>query len=474
MIFGLGSRGTTNLLTRALECVGKGLESLPDPTQLRYHLPNDVDLRVWKDWEKYMEELCRRFPGEKRGIRGFYKECWIIFEALNSMELRSLEEPRYLLDVFIKHPGRCFDLLKYIARNVGDVARKWIRDEEVLKYVDMECYCWSVAKAMRTPMINGGMVFCDRHYGGINYPRGGVGKLSEVLVEGIVEGGGMVAYGRRVTGLILDERGERCVGVKLADGTELRAPVVVSNCTRWDTFNNLLPRDAVPKSEKKFQNRYVKSPSFLSMHLGVVESKLKVDMSSEAEMDVHHIVLEDWENLEVANDAHGTIFVSIPTVLDKSLAPDGRHIFHVFTPSWMDEWENMGIDEYKRKKEELSNRIIDRLEKIFPGLSEAIELKEVGTPRSHRRFLGREDGTYGPVPSKKLNGLITMPFNKTSVEGLYCVGDSCFPGQGLNAVAFSGFACAHRIEADFGKVATVPRFIDSTLSNLLSKKRLEI
>ena len=31
------------------------------------------------------------------------------------------------------------------------------------------------------------------------------------------------------------------------------------------------------------------------------------------------------------------------------------------------------------------------------------------------------------------------------VENLYCVGDSCFPGQGLNAVAFSGYACAHKI-----------------------------
>ena len=38
-----------------------------------------------------------------------------------------------------------------------------------------------------------------------------------------------------------------------------------------------------------------------------------------------------------------------------------------------------------------------------------------------------------------------MPFNTTKIENLYCVGDSCFPGQGLNAVAFSGYACAHKI-----------------------------
>jgi prolycopene isomerase len=43
-----------------------------------------------------------------------------------------------------------------------------------------------------------------------------------------------------------------------------------------------------------------------------------------------------------------------------------------------------------------------------------------------------------------------MPFNRTAIPGLYCVGDSCFPGQGLNAVAFSGFACAHRLGADLG------------------------
>jgi prolycopene isomerase len=42
-------------------------------------------------------------------------------------------------------------------------------------------------------------------------------------------------------------------------------------------------------------------------------------------------------------------------------------------------------------------------------------------------------------------GLLGMPFNSTAIANLYCVGDSTFPAQGLNAVAFSGFACAHLI-----------------------------
>ena len=76
-----------------------------------------------------------------------------------------------------------------------------------------------------------------------------------------------------------------------------------------------------------------------------------------------------------------------------------------------------------------------------------IDHKEIGTPKTHKKFLGRYDGSYGPIPSKKLLGLLPMPFNSTKIQNLYCVGDSCFPGQGLNAVAFSGYACAHKIGA---------------------------
>ncbi|MDY6896729.1 MAG: carotene isomerase, partial [Cyanobacteriota bacterium] len=81
-----------------------------------------------------------------------------------------------------------------------------------------------------------------------------------------------------------------------------------------------------------------------------------------------------------------------------------------------------------------------------------LDYLEAGTPKTHRKFLGRVDGTYGPIPRKKLWGLLGMPFNRTAIEGLYIVGDSSFPGQGLNAVAFSGFACAHRVGVDLGLV----------------------
>ncbi|MGB3491832.1 MAG: carotenoid isomerase [Elainellaceae cyanobacterium] len=439
MIFGFGDEGTTNLLTRALDAVNVSLETIPDLVQIHYHLPDGLDLKVHRDYEKFLQELIARFPHEEEGIRQFYDECWQVFNCLNAMELLSLEEPRYLTRVFFQHPFACLGLVKYLPQNAGDVARRYIHDPDLLKFIDMECYCWSVVPADQTPMINAGMVFSDRHYGGINYPKGGVGQIAQKLVEGLEKAGSHILYKARVKQILMESG--KAVGVQLASGDQVWAKRVVSNSTRWDTFDKLLPETELPRREQKWRDRYQKSPSFFSLHLGVRSDVIPADT------DCHHILLEDWDRLE---DAYGTVFVSIPTLLDPDLAPAGHHIFHVFTPSWIDDWKDLTSKEYEQKKEAIASQIISRLEAIFPGFEDALDYQELGTPRTHRRFLGRADGTYGPIPSRKLMGLLAMPFNRTSISGLYCVGDSTFPGQGLNAVAFSGFACAHRVAVDLG------------------------
>ena len=439
MIFGFGKQGTTNLLTRALAAVGESIETIPDPVQVQYHLPDGVDIRVHQDYEKFLQEIISKFPQEAKGLRQFYDECWQVFNCLNTMDLLSLEELKYLTRVFFQHPASCLGLVKYLPLNAGDIARKYIKDPNVLKFIDIECYIWSVVPAEQTPMINAGMVFADRHYGGINYPKGGVGQIAQKLVAGLEKAGGEIHYQSRVTKIITE--GGKAVGVEVANGKTFRAKKIVSNATRWDTFEKLLPPEEMPAKERKWQERYQKSPAFLSLHLGVEASVLPPGT------DCHHILLEDWAKME---EPEGTIFVSIPTLLDPSLAPDGYHIVHAFTPSWLNDWQGLSPSDYTAKKEARAGVMLDRLESIFPGLNAGLDLMEIGTPRTHRRFLGRMDGSYGPVPRRKLPGLLNMPFNRTKVPDLYCVGDSTFPGQGLNAVAFSGFACAHRIAADLG------------------------
>nr|BAI47575.1 carotenoid isomerase [Ipomoea sp. Kenyan] len=457
VMFGFSDKGNLNLITQALAAVGCKMEVLPDPTTVHFHLPNDLSVRVHREYSDFVEELVNKFPHEKEGILKFYGECWKIFNALNSLELKSLEEPLYLFGQFFKKPLECLTLAYYLPQNAGDIARMFIKDAQLLAFIDAECFIVSTVNALQTPMINASMVLCDRHFGGINYPVGGVGEIAKSLAQGLVNQGSKILYRANVTNIIVDSG--KAVGVKLSDGRKFYAKTIISNATRWDTFGKLLKAENLPKEEENFQKAYVKAPSFLSIHMGVKAEVLPPDT------DCHHFILEDdWANLE---KPYGSIFLSIPTALDSSLAPEGRHILHIFTTSSIEEWEGLSLKDYNAKKELVADGIISRLEKtLFPGLKSSIVFKEVGSPKTHRRYLARDSGTYGPMPRNTPKGLLGMPFNTTAINGLYCVGDSCFPGQGVIAVAFSGVMCAHRVAADLGIERKSP-VLDSALLRLL-------
>ncbi|KAL9373879.1 hypothetical protein Peur_033499 [Populus x canadensis] len=457
VMFGFSDKGNLNLITQALAAVGCEMEVIPDPTTVHFHLPNDLSVQVHREYTDFISELAAKFPHEKDGILKFYGECWKIFNALNSLELKSLEEPIYLFGQFFQKPLECLTLAYYLPQNAGDIARKYMKDPQLLSFIDAECFIVSTVNALQTPMINAAMVLCDRHFGGINYPVGGVGGIAKSLSKGLVDQGSEILYRANVTNIILEHG--KAVGVRLSDGREFFGKTIISNATRWDTFGKLLKGETLPKEEENFQKVYVKAPSFLSIHMGVKAEVLPSDT------DCHHFVLEDdWARLE---EPYGSIFLSIPTILDSSLAPEGHHILHIFTTSSIEDWEGLSTKDYEAKKKVVADEIISRLEKkLFPGIRSSIAFMEVGSPKTHRRYLARDKGTYGPMPRRTPKGLLGMPFNTTAVDGLYCVGDSCFPGQGVIAVAFSGVMCAHRVAADIGIEKKSP-VLDAALLRLL-------
>lgn len=88
MMFGFGDEGNTNLITRALAAVGKRIETVPDPVQIHYHLPKSdrhkdgLDVKVWRKYEDFVQELQRKFPHEAEGLKKFYDECWQVSRGL--------------------------------------------------------------------------------------------------------------------------------------------------------------------------------------------------------------------------------------------------------------------------------------------------------------------------------------------------------------------------------------------------------
>ncbi|CAN0251617.1 unnamed protein product [Discosporangium mesarthrocarpum] len=132
--------------------------------------------------------------------------------------------------------------------------------------------------------------------------------------------------------------------------------------------------------------------------------------------------------------------VSIPTVLDPSLAPEGHHIIHAYAAGNepYDPWEGMdrSSDAYKKLKEERAEALWKAVERIVPDIRVRAKTALIGSPLTHERYLRRSFGTYGPAFEEGAKDYPTP--TDIPIAKFYSCGDCVFPGVGVPAVAVSG------------------------------------
>ncbi|CAM9185357.1 unnamed protein product [Ectocarpus sp. 12 AP-2014] len=308
------------------------------------------------------------------------------------------------------------------------------RDSFLFKWLDYLSFALSGLPADGTMAAAVIYTIGDLHRPGcvIDYPRGGGGAVIAAMVRGIEKLGGRVELKSHVQEIVVE--GGKAVGVKLRSGAVVRArKAVVSNASIWDTIG-LIPEGAV---DPKYIEDSMDTPdtgSFMHLHLGI-------DAEGLHNLDIHYSVVESWA---VPIDAPQNMFiVSIPTVLDKSLAPEGKHLVHIYTagnePYKL--WEGMkrGSPEYEALKKERAECMWKALEKIIPDVRRRTEVELVATPLTHEFFNRRFKGSYGPGWRA---GEAEFPGCVTPLKGLLHCGDSTLPGLGLPAVAASGMSAA--------------------------------
>lgn len=267
----------------------------------------------------------------------------------------------------------------------------------------------------------------------LDYPMGGSGAIAEALLRGLTKKGGQIRFSSHVEEILIENH--RAAGVRLRTGEELRCrQAVISNASFWDTAA-LLPAS---HSRHRQKQTLPDCPSFMHLHLGIDGQNLPSDLAC------HYIVVNDWQQGVTA--PQNVVLVSIPSLLDPSLAPENKHVIHAYTPGNepYDLWQGLdrNSSDYAQLKQQRAEVMWQALERIIPDIRSRCEVSLVGTPLTHERFLRRHRGTYGPG-IRAGTGLFPGP--KTKIPGLLCCGDSTFPGIGMPAVAASGFLAAHAL-----------------------------
>ena len=311
-----------------------------------------------------------------------------------------------------------------------------VTDPFIRNWLNMLCFLLSGLPANGTSAAEVAFMFADWYRPGVklDYPVGGSAALVDALVRGFEKHDGKLLLKSHVEEIIVENN--RAVGVKLRGGEELRANTVISNASVWDTLK-LIPKDSAPQ----FFDRREATPeceSFMHLHLGIDASNILSDLQC------HYIFVKDWELGITA--PQNLVLISIPSVLDSSLAPPGKHSIHVYTPGSepYDLWQGMdrNSQEYLQQKQKRAEIMWEALEKVIPDIRSRCEVTLIGTPLTHERYLRRNRGSYGRA-IRADSGL--FPGSNTPLKGLMCCGDSTFPGIGLPAVAASGMIAANTL-----------------------------
>jgi phytoene dehydrogenase-like protein len=270
--------------------------------------------------------------------------------------------------------------------------------------------------------------------------KGGPGALTRAMAEAAQESGAEIRTGACVRRVLV--RDGRVAGVRLDDGSEIRASAVVSNADPKRTFLDLLdPIELDPSFATKARNyRCPGTVAKINLALSGLPAFRGVTNPADLHGRIH--IGPSIDYLERAFDAskYGGISaepyldMALPTLHDPSLAPPGKHVLSIhmqFAP-----YKLANGQDWDRARESLFTSVMRTLNVHAPGIEALVEHRQVITPLDLERTYGLTGGhiLHGE-PS--LDQLFTMrPIlgwaqYRTPIGGLFLCGAGTHPGGGI-------------------------------------------
>ena len=276
--------------------------------------------------------------------------------------------------------------------------------------------------------------------------RGGIGAMSDHVRALFEVNGGELRRHSRVKQILVANG--RVGGVVLSDGVTITAPVVVSNLDATQTFTELIDRDQLPDAFARRVDAIDHRAGYFQMHFALSELPELIGPNAVLNEGQLRATLcmfgtpeemqRDYEGcLRGEVPAAPPLSLGIPSVLDPSLAPKGKHAasaFAFYAPI------GTGHDDKVRLRDEMAERIVARIATVAPNFPDSIE-RQISYPAyTYELMFGCTGGDFthallhpelmGPFrPGPRGWGDNAVPF-----EGLYLCGAGCHGGPGVTFI----------------------------------------
>ena len=293
------------------------------------------------------------------------------------------------------------------------------------------------------------------------YVEGGMGALSQAIARSAQSSGVEIRLNAEVAEILVEQG--RAAGVRLKSGEVLRAARLASNATARVTFEQLLPQTApLPQPFREAVARIDYASASMKINLAVSELPDFSCLPGKAEVGPQHRgtihISPTLEYLERAYDdakyghpsRQPVLELTIPTSVDRTLAPPGHHIVQMFVQyapyqlaPELGGWDAIGND--------FADRCIDAATLYAPNFRASVLHRQVLTPLDLERRFGLTGGNIfqGSMALHQLFSLRPVPGwgdYRTPLPGLYLCGAAAHPGGGVSGAP--GRNCAREMLRD--------------------------
>ena len=285
-----------------------------------------------------------------------------------------------------------------------------------------------------------------------------MGGVSQALVRSAENLGARIRTGATVSRILVKDGS--AVGVVLENGEEISARRVVSNADPGTTFLKLVDPTCL---EAEFQRqikriRYRGVTAKLNLALGELPDFVCKPGKDPAEH--HRGVIQIGPELDYLEQAYDDVkyrrvskrpFLQaiIPSLIDPSLAPDGKHVMSVtmqYAPYHLD-----GGD-WRDSRTTLADSIIDTLSEYAPNLRGAVLHRQILTPLDYEEIYGQPEGSFhhGEMSLDQLYFMRPVSGwarHQTPIKNLYLCGSGTHPGGGVSGAC--GLLAGRRVLEDW-------------------------
>ncbi len=223
------------------------------------------------------------------------------------------------------------------------------------------------------------------------FPIGGSLEFAKSIEQKFLKLGGNISYGKKVDKILHTggPDGDRAIGIRLTDGTEIPADYVISAADLRNTIYKMLDGKYIEPQHEELFNTIPLAPSSVQVFFGL-------SRKFEQPLPASTYVFRPDSPVVIGGESHPLI-AERNYNYDPSLAPEGKSVVScLFTVKDFGFWENLRQDKaaYRAEKEKITSLIAGIFEQRYPGFRDAIEVSDVVTPMTYVRYTGVFRGTY--------------------------------------------------------------------------------